>query len=249
MPMPDNSPLSLSFNVKFAEAISAAKRRKVVLPDVYYGELQGIARQLAFSISGVTSYDQLKGVMDSLSARLESGQSFNDWKKEAAVADLGLPKHRLDNIFRTNLQGNYMAGKWEKFERNKKSRPYLMYDSVNDSRVRPSHLALDGIIRHIDDKFWDTNSAPRGFRCRCSMISLSADQAMARSNGDNGLNKDVGADIKPDPGWDYSPRDRMAGINSAVVDKKTGSTDGILSGALYSALESLVVDTIKAENQ
>jgi SPP1 gp7 family putative phage head morphogenesis protein len=164
MLMPGDNPLAIGFNVPFVEAIAAAKLRAVVLPDIYYGELQGIARQLAFSIASVTSYDQLKGVMDSLSARLETGQSFEAWKQEVAVQDLKLPEHRLDNIFRTNLQGNYMAGKWEKFERNKKTRPFLMYDAVNDSRVRVSHLALDGTIRPVDDAFWADHSPPNGYR-------------------------------------------------------------------------------------
>ena len=83
--------------------------------------------------------------------------------------------------------------------------------------VRPAHLAPDGIIRPVDDPFWNTHSPPAGFRCRCSLISLS--EAQARSNGDNGLNKQTTA--QPDKGWDYSPRDRMAGVKAAVGNKRS----------------------------
>ena len=217
-------PLSIGFNVPFYEAIAAALERGVVLPDVYYGELQGIARQLAFTVSGLASLDQIQQVKDSLDKAIANGQSFNDWKKSVDAMGFGLPNYRLDNIFRTNLQGQYMAGKWEQFERNKANRPYLMYDAINDSRVRPSHLALDGVIRPVDDPYWNTHSCPNGFRCRCSLLSLTEKQAQARSGPGKGLNKQAvlpdGSLAEPDKGWDYSPRDRLAGVKSAISDKQ-----------------------------
>lgn len=76
-----NKPLSIGFNVPFSEAISEAVRRNVVLPDKYYGELQGIARQKAFSIAGLTSLEQLQQVKDSLDKAMTNGESFNKWKK------------------------------------------------------------------------------------------------------------------------------------------------------------------------
>jgi SPP1 gp7 family putative phage head morphogenesis protein len=218
-----SEPLSLSWNLPFDEAIAAAVARGVVLPEIYYQELKGIARQLAFSIAGKASLDELQAVKDSLDKAMKDGLSFGEWKKMAAAMDLGLPGYRLENIFRTNLQGNYMRGKWEKFMENKENRPYLMYDAINDSRVRPAHLAMDGTIRPIDDQFWATNSPPNGFRCRCSLITLTADQAKSRSGQGNGLNKIPmvkGSDgmfypAMPDKGWDYNPYQEMKKI---VVD-------------------------------
>ena len=160
-----SDPLSIGFDVPFDEAIAAALARGVVLPSVYYQQLQGLARQLAFSIAGITSIAQLQAVLDSLSAAMQTGQSFTEWLDEAAVMSLNLPQHRLDNIWRTNLQGNYMRGKWEQLIDNRDNRPYLQYDAVNDHRVRPSHLAMDGVIRRWDDPFWKTHSPPNGYRC------------------------------------------------------------------------------------
>ena len=100
--MPDTT-LSVGFNVPFDEAIKAMDAREIVLPAKYYGELQGIQRQLAFSIAGVASLDQLQAVLNSLFAKLADGQSFEQWQDGVAVQDLGLPKHRLDNIYRTNV--------------------------------------------------------------------------------------------------------------------------------------------------
>ncbi len=225
-PMAAKSPLTLAFNLPFVEAIKAAELRGVQLPSVYYGQLQGLARQQAFSIAGIASLDQLQAVKNSLDEFMRSGGSFNAWKKKAAVLDLNLPAHRLDNIWRTNLQGNYLRGHWEQFVRNAESRPYLMYDAINDSRTRPSHLAMDGVIRPVGDPYWRTRSAPNGFRCRCNMISLTEEQAMARSrpNPDGqgtGIYKtpqlEGGIPAEPDKGWDYNPfEDRLAPLRKAL---------------------------------
>lgn len=231
------SPLTLAFNLPFHEAIAAARERGVVLPDVYYGELQGVARQLAFSVAGIASLDQLQSVKDSLDTFMAEGGSFKDWQKTASAKNLQLPAHRLDNIWRTNLQGNYMRGKWEQFQSNVATRPYLMYDAINDSRVRPSHLAHDGVIRAADDPFWRRHSPPLGYRCRCSLISLTEAQARDRSQpgadgASRGLYKNPQADgipAGPDSGWDYNPfEDRLAGIKQAIEARKARMKPGPL---------------------
>lgn len=226
--------------VHFQEAIKAATERGVVLPDVYYGKLQGIARQLSFSIAGVAKFDQLQAVKDSLDKALASGQTFAQWQKQQAVQDLNLPKYRLDNIFRTNIQSQYMAGHWEQFERNKAYRPYLMYDAINDSRTRPTHLAMDGIIRPIDDSFWKKHSPPCGYRCRCHLISLTKEQALARSKDGKGLNMPIDEQkMQPDKDWDYSPRERLQGIEQAVAKRLENP---VASTVIKSAFENLLAN-------
>ncbi len=223
-------PISIVFNQPFYRAVEELKKRGVVLPDKYYGELQGLHRQLNFSIAGKASLDQLQGVLDSLESAMNEGKTFYQWKKEVAVKDLELPKHRLDNIFRTNIQAAYQRGHWENFQLAKKTRPYLMYDAVNDSRVRPSHLAMDGIIRPIDDAFWKTHYPPNGFRCRCRCVSLTEKQAQARGV----LNKPVTSDMNPDKGFDYNVgEDLTAGVNKAIAESKANP---VLKSALQKKL-------------
>ena len=67
---------------------------------------------------------------------------------------------------------------------------------------------------------------PLGYRCRCSLISLTEEQAQARSrpNPDGegtGLYKtpqlEGGIPAKPDKGWDYNPfEDHMQWVNQAL---------------------------------
>ena len=55
----------------------------------------------------------------------------------------GLDPLQADNIFRTNIQTAYNVGHYEQMTDPDvmQLRPYWMYDAVNDSHTRPSHLA------------------------------------------------------------------------------------------------------------
>lgn len=205
----------------FQEALDFVKAKRVVLPAEYYGELQGQSRSRAFSIAGIASRDQLQGVLDSLNDVLRKGTTFAEWKNLASTTDLGLEDYRLDNIFRTNMQSAYSAGHWAQQQRMKDKRPYLMYDAVNDLRVRPSHLALDNIIRPIDDPFWATFYPPNGYRCRCSTISLTEAQANARGGVSS---EPEGGFLPPDKGWDYNGSDIDEGLRRGARQSPRGDT-------------------------
>ena len=231
-----DKPVAIGFNVPFNEAIASMEKRGIVLPDKYYGELQRIERQLAFSIAGVTSIDKLQNVLNSLTDKLSKGATFQEWQKDIRVQDLDLPRHRLDTIYRTNLQATTNRGRWEQFQQTKNTRKYLMYDAVNDSRTRPTHKAMDGIIRPIDDPFWQTHYPSNGYRCRCRAISLTEKQANDRSKNGEGLNKPITSNMRPDNGWDYNVgEDLTAGIDNAIKDRKTKK---IIHPKLEKALES-----------
>lgn len=63
---------------------------------------------------------------------------------------------------------------------------------------------MDGFIARHDDPIWRRWTPPCGYRCRCSTIALSEEQARRR-----GLNiQGAPPNVEPDAGWDY---DRRAG--------------------------------------
>lgn len=203
--------------VPFVEAIRAARDRGVVLPEVYYGELQGIARATSFSVAGLASLDQLQGVLDSLVQALGQGETLESWKRRAPVA---LPAHRLENIFRTNVQGAYARGRCEHIARHKDRRPYLLYSAVNDSRTRPAHAAMHGTLLPADHYWWKLHTPPNGYQCRCTVISLTEAQAQAR-----GGVKYPPAGTDPDPGWDYSPCEAGEGVERAMRQRQARCGD------------------------
>jgi len=66
-----------------------------------------------------------------------------------------------------------MASKWQKFEKDKGTLPYLQFDTVGDGRVRAAHQGLDGIVKPVNDPFWDTYLPPLDWNCRCSVRQLA----------------------------------------------------------------------------
>ena len=150
--------------VTFLEALQYAHSKKVVLPDEFYS-MDLKTRQMATTVSFLSSLEQAESVIKSLNKTLASGGTFNDFQKLVAESEIVLPKHYLDNVFRTNIQSAYGHGRWQQQQRNKDKRQYLMYSAINDSRVRPAHLALNRIVLSIDHPFWLTHYPPLGFRC------------------------------------------------------------------------------------
>ncbi len=85
---------------------------------------------------------------------------------------LGSP-HRLETIYRTNLQSAYMAGRYHAMNESTDTHPYWMYVAVMDSRTRPAHRAMNGKVFRADDPIWDTFYPPNGFQCRCRVRPIS----------------------------------------------------------------------------
>ncbi|MFR9677513.1 phage minor head protein [Acinetobacter sp. SEK570] len=187
-------------NMTLLQALVYARSRNVVLPAEYY-LLDLNSRQYATTVSGLASLDQIKSVLNAVYKTVETGGTFQDFQDLVEADGINLSEAQLDNVFRTNAQNAYAHGKWLHQQRNKAKRPYLEYMAINDSRVRPSHLALDGAIRHIDDTFWQTYYPPNGYRCRCTTRALTERQAQSKGvTPDDEL-----PNIQPDTGWSFQP--------------------------------------------
>lgn len=165
--------------VTFLEALQFAQSRKVVLPDEFYA-LDLKTRQLATTVSFLSSIEQIKSVIHSVNKAIANGTTFEQFKKDVADSGIKLSEPYLDLVFRQNVQTAYSHGRWQQQQRNKDKKPYLMYSAIDDVRVRPTHLALNGVIRHIDDEFWLKYYPSWAFRCRCTTIALSEKQAEKR---------------------------------------------------------------------
>lgn len=163
--------------VTFLEALEYAHSKKIVLPDEFYS-MDLKTRQMATTVSFLSSLEQIETVIKAVNKSIADGGTFKDFQKLIEESEIILPKHYLDNVFRTNIQSAYGHGRWQQQQRNKAKRPYLMYSAINDSRVRPSHLALNRIVLPIDHPFWLTHYPPTGFRCRCTCIALTEKQAL-----------------------------------------------------------------------
>ncbi|RJL71415.1 phage head morphogenesis protein [Acinetobacter radioresistens] len=204
--------------VTFLEALQFARSRKIVLPDEFYS-LDLKTRQLTTTVSFLSSIEQIQSVIAAVNKAIADGSTFEDFKKLVAENEIKLSEPYLKNVFRTNIQTAYSHGRWQQQQRNRDKRPYLMYSAIDDSRVRPSHLALNRIIRHIDDPFWLMYYPPWGFMCRCTVVALTEKQAEKY-----GITPDDQLpEVAKEMGWSTSPM--TYGDLSGLVDQKILDSD------------------------
>lgn len=211
------------------EAIAWAEARGVELPQDYYGELSAEARRSSFSVTGMAQIDQLQRVLDSLTEATKAGQTMRQWRESQGEELYRLPKHRQELIFRNAVQTNYGAGREEQQARNSSSRPYLMWDAINDSRTRNSHRAMDGFIAPIDSPVWRVWRCPAGHNCRCSRIALTQAQAERRGYRAGAQPPE---DAVPDAAWAGDPA--SPGRLEALLLDKAASADRRISAAVIS---------------
>jgi SPP1 gp7 family putative phage head morphogenesis protein len=170
-----------------------------------FDRLADSAKARAFTMAGVAREDMLAELYGGIDSALREGTTFNDFKNQAAdiFERRGLagpnPWH-LENVFRTNIQSAYMAGRYSQMAEAAGERPYWQYHAVIDRQTRPSHAAQNGKVYHSGHPFWSTWYPPNGFACRCDVVSLSESEVQGL-----GLKpqKSMPAD-KPDAGWSYS---------------------------------------------
>lgn len=143
------------------------------LPEVDYNTpdfaaLSHLERNV-YSFSSAKNYQQLK----SMTLAVKDGdrvRTFTEFRNEALKISGEYVGPWLRTEYNTAIAGSQMAAKWERFQADKDTLPLLEYRTVGDERVRPSHEALDGVIKNIDSPFWDSYYPPNGWGCRCDVI-------------------------------------------------------------------------------
>jgi SPP1 gp7 family putative phage head morphogenesis protein len=169
------------------------------------------AHARAFTVAKVMRMDVLTSVREELDRALASGLTLAQfrtnleprlnalgwWGKQVIerpdgtgqIVNVSSP-HRLQTIYRTNLQSSYMAGRYRDFIENTRSRPYWQYVAVMDERTRPAHAALNGRVFRFDDPIWKSCWPPNGYNCRCRVRALTTQDMetkdlAASESGDN----------------------------------------------------------------
>lgn len=168
---------------------------KKLQPSFDYRDVWREEHAHAFTVAKMTQVDLLGDVRDSLAQAIEEGQTFAQWSaqltpklqqagwwgvKEARdpitgelkTVQLGSPR-RLKTIYRSNMRTARAAGQWERIERDKKARPYLLYRLGPSENHRPEHASWDGLLLPVDDPFWTSHYPPNGWGCKCHIRQVS----------------------------------------------------------------------------
>ena len=245
--MSDVMPIALPF--KEAEEYWADK---VKLSSGDFRKLSDEAKSRAFAVSGMAKGDELETVFNSIQKAIEGKKTFADFKKDCAeiMERRGWSSWRMENIFRTNVQGAYMAGRWKQVSRTAQMRPYGKYSAVRDSRTRPTHAALNGKVYPLDHPFWNTWWPPNGFKCRCDVITLSQRQVekqgltVEKDDPTGGLIEPVDSKtgrkmparpLMPDTGFAHNPgKTAFGGLGSGeMIGRDTETVSGLKKAVDY----------------
>ena len=186
--------ITFALGLKPAAAVEWLKAKGVTAEN--YRNLTASEIAKVYTIARISDLEMLNDIKQSMITAADNGQSYQNWRKDILqhlqnkgwlhpnghngkdIIDpqtgevFGAPR-RLETIYRTNMQSAYMAGQYQGYMANIGERPYWMYDAVGDSRTRPAHAAMDGLVYRYDDPFWATFYPPNGYNCRCSVMALA----------------------------------------------------------------------------
>ena len=205
--------LKLCFDKTPEQAVEFLQSKGIEITWDWKEQLKAI-KEHAFTVSKISSADVLQMLYDELNKALDGGTAYNDFKKnmEALLEQKGYRTKedgsawRLDTIYRTNLQGAYMGGRYAEMLDVKDEFPYWQYIAVLDKRTRPNHRALDKKVLKNTDKLWHTHFPPNGYNCRCRVRALSEEDVKTKkltvSKG-SALKK-----FKPDKGFETYPGEK-----------------------------------------
>lgn len=205
------------------ETLKRWKARKIFGSDTFDAladEMKGQAGRLV----DVWHTGFVEKIYGSLFDAMASGATLSDWIPEAQKlldlfgADDGVrifsgekwSPNYADLVFRNAHSAAMAGGRYaEMFSREwTRIAPYWLYDAVDDTRTRPTHAALDGLVFRKDDPAARRLLPPSAHRCRCLALEYTqrdVDEGKHRITGAGSLS----ADVLPPRGWDADRVDSL----------------------------------------
>ncbi len=189
-------------------------RNRGYTPSWNWEDTWASAHATAFTVAKAMQLDVLDDIRAAVDKAMATGQSFREFQNNLAPllkekgwwgrqtidgqnVQLGSSR-RLWTILDTNIRTSYAAGRWHQQMEEAADRPYLMYLTVGDSRVRDSHAALHGLTLPADDPFWQTHYPPNEWGCRCRVRSLTQKQYdIMIAKGDIWIPKSMSLESRP----------------------------------------------------
>ena len=174
-----------SFNLPSTGAIDYLRNLTPVTRDLFDG-LTKQYRNDAITIAGVNDQRIIQKVRDALAETILEGGTAEDFRAivnhitdEAGAARLA--SFEIDTVFNTNAQKAYSQGRHEQMTDDSvmEALPFWQFWTVGDDRVRPEHRVLDEFVARAIDPVWLRIYPPCGFNCRCSVVSITEEEALA----------------------------------------------------------------------
>jgi len=180
--------------------VSEANREK--LWTYYYEKLSGgidkvftpailedsseLANSLKFSIAEFSAFKETAFRKDLEDLMTKDGKfvPWSEFKKEAMKVSGDYNSRWLETEYHQTVANAQSAAKWKDYQRNKDLYPNLRYCTIGDDRVRPEHQVMDGIVKPLDDPFWNNWMPPNDWGCRCYVEQTDDEPTGTVSGGD-----------------------------------------------------------------
>ncbi|MCX6210112.1 MAG: phage minor head protein [Bacteroidetes bacterium] len=102
-------------------------------------------------------------------------RSKEDFKTEALKVDANYKGSYLNAEYDMAVRQARAAVQWQKIQKQKKLYPNLKYMPSVSAHPREAHRAFYGIVRPVDDSFWNTHFPPIGWGCKCRVEQVDED--------------------------------------------------------------------------
>ena len=161
------------FEHSFIELMGEVNRGFTV-PGIEVGTLKIIRgfRKNINEFSGAKTVSEVKQLSEAVIGPTGAKMPFKEYRKIGRQIDSTYNLTWLKTERNTAFAQAQSAEQWQRTQDKKDLFPYLQYQTVGDNRVRPAHRDWDGIIKPVDDEFWNTRMPPNDFGCRCRVIRL-----------------------------------------------------------------------------
>ena len=157
-------------------ALSVVVAKTFGLPSDFKKGTFGFERstQMKNNLSVFSGAKTFQEVLELSSNILVNGEvlPFNEFKKIGLKIDNQYNKHWLETEQQAAFRQSESVANWKDIKEDEDVFPYLQYSTIKDSRVRQDHKEQDGIIKRVDDPFWNTWFPPNDWNCRCIVIQL-----------------------------------------------------------------------------
>jgi len=217
-----------AFNLPPEEAVKYLASKGYKITDTWRDMLDR-AHNTTFTSAGVLRMDILTELRNSLVDAVGTGLTVEQWKEELEdrLASIGvgdtitqptedggtrtvkLTPHRLETIFRTNVQSALSAGQMIQQNEFLNERPYRRFNFVNDSRqsdiCRKLESVIGGKVLHHSHPLLKRAIGPNHYQCRTTVSSLS--ESEVRRKGLSILDEDTGSDWQASEGFNKTPLD------------------------------------------
>lgn len=135
-------------------------------------------RENIYMFSGAKVFTQTEEMSKLAQSLLLEGDEVVSFQVFKEAASQVFDKYNVDWLeaeYNTSIGQSQSARAWSDIQKQKEALPMLRYSTVEDANTSEICAALDGVIKPVEDSFWDTYSPLNHYNCRCLLEQLDDD--------------------------------------------------------------------------